>query len=114
MNIADDFRTNRSHSTEHSVRVAAQSGTMPDMDDHIEIDGINFSILREGKWVALQCDEWPSLSGYGSTLDEAREMLYEAIEDAKKTYIECDENELTEKALKFRAFIERWLVSENI
>lgn len=69
------------------------------------IGQMRFDILKDDDQVALVCKEWPSLSAYGNDFEDAFASLGETIADARRAYLHANENELSEKAKQFAAFL---------
>ena len=71
----------------------------------MEIEGIIFSVVHEGKWIGLVCEEWPSLGSNGESLQEAIDMMLETIADARSVFLTKQRHELSEESIRFAEFL---------
>lgn len=77
------------------------------VQDSMIIEGIIFSVVHEGKWVGLVCDEWPSLASHGESLEEARAMMCEVIADARRVFLAKPLIEQSNESKRFADFLQR-------
>ena len=73
----------------------------------IEIEGILFSIVHEGKWIGLVCEEWPSLASNGESIEEASAMMHELIADARRLFLSRQPSGYNNESKTFAEFLLR-------
>ena len=77
----------------------------------IELFNIPFSIRHGNDYVFVESMQWPSLTTYGKTAQEAIANMVELLRDVVGEYVFVPESELTEDAIEFRKFLIRKLLA---
>jgi hypothetical protein len=68
----------------------------------IELFNMRFNVRREAEGIYITSEQWPSLSAFGNSFQEAFSNLVSILNDCVREYVMVPEDQLSEDALDFR------------
>jgi predicted RNase H-like HicB family nuclease len=69
------------------------------------LQGIQFSLRKDGEYFFLENAEWPSLMAHGLSVQEAIENTLRLISEVVQEYVFVRESELSRDAVELRIFL---------